>query len=54
MFIRVIFSFGNLSSEYITLMEQVGALLEGQAGEVSEAVTLLLPTCTITRVSLMV
>ncbi|AIF49696.1 hypothetical protein [Pelosinus sp. UFO1] len=38
--------FGNLSSEYTTLMEQVDALLEGQVGEVNEAVTLLIVIAT--------
>lgn len=38
--------FGNFASEYTRLMEQVDALLEGQAGEVSEAVTLLIVTAT--------
>jgi len=34
--------FGNFSSEYTRIMEQVDALLEGQAGEESEASTLLM------------
>jgi len=38
--------FGDFSSEYTTIMEQVDALLEGQGGEVSEAVTLLIVTAT--------
>jgi hypothetical protein len=38
--------FGNFSSEYTRLMEQVDVLLEEQPGEVSEAVTLLMVTAT--------
>ena len=38
--------FGNFASEYTTLMNKVDALLEGQAREVSEAVTLLMVTAT--------
>jgi len=38
--------FGNFSSEYTRLMEQVDLLLEGQAEEVSEAITLMMVTAT--------